>query len=136
MKQREGLTLIEVIVAMLLLAVLGLGMVSFMPMLTRNTQVSSNETVRSQTAIAIFEHIAHDWTNPGSWKNGAVYTEAGEASVEDFVASEMAGLGMNCHAETSYPSPEQERKRIIILCPSEGNLPEWEMRAEFGDPGA
>ena len=128
MKNSQGLTIIEVIVAMTLLAILGAALISMLPMLTSNTRAATLDTTQSQRAIAVFEDIAHAWTNSGAWNNETV---KGGQTVTALV---QARLGTACDATISTPTAE--RKRVIITCEQDGNLPARTLRAEFGDPGA
>lgn len=135
MRKDSGLTLIEVIVALVLLAVIGAALTAILPMITRNTQAATIDTSESQKAITIFEHIARDWSNPGAWSNGIVYlADSSTMSVSDYVASQMASIGRDCTGEVTIPSPE--RRRVTIVCPEAGSLPERIIKAEFGDPNA
>lgn len=135
MRTERGLTLIEVLVAMVLLAILGIAIVAFMPMITRNTMAASTDTSESQRAIAIFEHITRDWSNPGAWSKGEIYLADGTTqTVEAYVADQMSEIGRTCTGEVTIPSPE--RRRVTIVCPASGSLPERIIKAEFGDPSA
>lgn len=135
MKRSDGLTLIEVIVAMGLLVVLGIALISFLPMLTRNTQGASFDTTESQRAVSIFEQVTRDWSNPGAWSTGQIYLPNGDQqSVEAFVADQMNAIGRACTGEVTQPSPE--RRRVTIICPATDSLPERIIKAEFGDPSA
>ena len=126
-KRVSGLTLIEVIIGMLLLAVLAAVLLSFLPRLTQNTQASSVDTGQSQTAIAVFEEIAAAWTNVGAWQTSSV----GGQTVTQLVSDR---LGDACSVDVS--TIDTTRKRVTITCAATDNLPERSLRAEFGDPGA
>jgi Tfp pilus assembly protein PilV len=128
MKHTSGLTVAEVIVAMALLAIVGVAMLSMLPMMTNNTQASTVDTIQSQRVIAVFEDIALAWSNPGAWNNNTV------ASGQSVDALVQARLGDECQVNITTPSPE--RKRVVITCEGGENLPVRRFRAEFGDPNA
>ena len=128
MKHSNGLSLVEVLVAITLLVILGAAMLSMLPMMTINTQASTLDTTQSQRAISIFEDIAFAWSNPGAWNNNIV---KGGQSVTDLV---QARLGSSCTVDITEPSPE--RKRVVITCTQQGNLPARTLRAEYGNPNA
>ena len=135
MKRTEGFTLIEAIVAMTLLAVVGVALTAMLPLITRNTQAATIDTSESQKAISIFEQIARDWSNPGAWSNGIVYMpDSSTLTVADYVQLEMATIGRSCTGTITAPS--SERRRVTISCPPTDSLPERIIKAEFGDPNA
>lgn len=123
----RGLTLVEVLVAIAILAIVSTAVMSFLPMLTRNTQASTLDTIQSQQVMSIFERTASSWSNEGAWKDELV----DGAAVADVVNAE---LGPDCGVVASTPTPE--RKRLVITCTRDGGLPALILRAEFGDPNA
>ena len=122
----KGLTLVEVIVAMALLAILGGALVGVLPTLSRNTQASSVDTVQSQQVLSLFERIGSAWTNQAAWGNERV----DGVDLDDFV---FGVTGDACTVAVTTPTPE--RKRVVITCDERAGLPERSLRAEFGDPG-
>ncbi len=135
MKRSDGFTLIEAIVAMTLLAIVGVSLTAMLPMITRNTQAATIDTSESQKAISIFEQIARDWSNPGAWSSGIVYLpDSSTLPVADYVQLEMASIGRACTGSVTAPSPE--RRRVTISCPATNTLPQRDIKAEFGDPNA
>lgn len=134
MSSKSGLTVVEVIIAMALLALLAAAMVSFLPMLTRTTTAAGLDTAQSQRAISVFEHIARDWSNEMPWRGQFVYVNGAEVSIEAFVAQEMAAVGLSCGVDVISPSAVIQR--VTITCDGGEGLPANTLRAEYGDPGA
>ena len=133
MKSTRGLTLVEVLVAIALLGILGAAIVSFLPMLTQNTQAATVDTSQTHRVIAVFEKLAHDWSNKAAWDSQVVYDEHGyQVDATDYIRDELELAGVSCNA--SLEDVSVERRRVIISCDAESGLPERVFRAEFGNP--
>lgn len=133
MKAKEGLTLVEVLVAIALLGILGAAIVSFLPMLTQNTQAATIDTSQTHRVIAIFEKLAHDWSNKAAWDSQVIYDQNGfPVGAADYIRDELELAGISCNA--SLEEVSVERRRVIIECNAESGLPERLLRAEFGNP--
>jgi prepilin-type N-terminal cleavage/methylation domain-containing protein len=127
MTKRLGLTLVEVLVAIAILAVLGVALVSVLPGLSRNTRASTVDSIQLQQILTVFERISSDWTNQTAYVAERLNT--GE-SVADFTVAETGGA---CTAAVTQPTAE--RKRVTITCEQADGLPARTLRAEFGEPG-
>lgn len=126
MRSVNGMSLVEVIVAMAILAILGAALVGVLPSLSRNTRAASVDTVESQQVLSVFERIGSAWTNQTAWLNEQV-------DGQDLGGFVDAATASACSAVVTAPSPE--RKRVVITCDEGNGLPERSLRAEFGDPG-
>lgn len=125
--RRLGLTLVEVLVAITILAVVSVAVVGLLPFATRNTQDSRLDAVQSRQATSIFERVASAWSNQTPYSSETVDGE----TVSNVVSNVMGGA-----CSSTVTSPDAVRKRLIITCTRDGSLPDLELRAEFGDPGA
>lgn len=133
MKTQQGLTLVEVIVAIALLGILGTAIVSFLPMLTQNTQAATLDTSQTHRVISVFEKLAHDWSNKAAWDSQVVYDEDGfPVPAGDYIREELEKAGITCGA--SLVEVSVERRRVVVTCDPESGLPERLLRAEFGNP--
>jgi prepilin-type N-terminal cleavage/methylation domain-containing protein len=134
MMKSAGLTIIEVIVAMALLAILCAALVGVLPSLSRNTRASTVDTVQSQAVYSTFEAVASAWTNPTAFTNETVDVGGSAVPVATFVSGRTGG---ECTAVvTPQPSATaMTRKRLVITCAGDGILQSRLLRAEYGDPG-
>lgn len=129
---RRGLSLVEVIVAMAVLAILGAALVGVLPLLSQNTRASTIDAGESQRMYEVFERVSLDWTNSSAWTNEQIIrvdAETGQ-SLEDFVDEVLPG----CTVTVNTIVEGGPRKRVLLSCPEQGNLPMRELRAEFGAP--
>lgn len=135
MKWAQGLSIVEVLVAMAILAILGASLVGVLPLLTANTRASTVDTNQSQIIYEVFERIASDWSNITAWTDELVTVAdgAGGTIAVDVVAHVDAVSGSACSA-TVTEVEVGVRKRVVITCVPAGNLPARELRAEFGNP--
>lgn len=134
MRVRSGVTLIEVLVALAILAVIGVSIVMFMPSITRTTQTASLDTRQAQAAISVFERIGRDWSNTLPWTDSVILDNGTSVDLSSFVASEMSVVGLDC--SVAVESPSAVTKRVVITCEAGNGLPEISLRAEYGSPGA
>jgi len=124
------LTVVEVIVAMAVLAILGAALVGVLPLLSRNTRAATVDATESQRMFEVFERVALDWSNSAAWTNEWVLVPGGDQSLADFVSATLEG----CVVGVDTLLVGGVRKRVVLSCPAQGNLPARELRAEFGAP--
>lgn len=134
MTSRNGLTLIEVLVALAMLAIIGVSMMVFMPSITRTTKSAYFDTSQAQAAISVFERISRDWSNTLPWTESVILANGISIDLDSYVSAEMAKVGLSCGVEVQSPSPVT--KRVVISCSPGNDLPEITLRAEYGSPGA
>lgn len=126
----RGLTLLEVIIAMGILAILAGALVGVLPQITRTTRDARTDAVLSQPVFGIFERIGSDWSNVNAWNEGNVVLSTGATPLQTFVAEETDG---QCFA-TIDEVELGVRKRVTITCLADEGLPSRSLRAEFGNP--
>ena len=126
---RHGLTLVEVIVAMALLAIVGASLVAILPQLSRNTRAATEDTTLSNVVYGIFDRIGSDWSNVAGWSAQEVSVGGTPVAVATFVANETGGA---CEIDTQ-PTQGGALRRVIITCAGEGG-PGLVLRAEYGTP--
>lgn len=134
MKSEGGLTLIEVLIALTLLAVIGVSMVVFMPSITSSTRTASFDSRQAQTAISMFERISRDWSNTLPWTDTVILDNGTTRALDAFVSAEMAGVGLDC--DVRVESPSAVTKRVVLTCSAGDDGTPFTLRAEYGSPGA
>lgn len=135
MNQAKGLTIIEVLVAMAMLAILGASLVGVLPLLSANTRASTIDTNQSQLVYEVFERIASDWSNITAWTDELVTVSDGAGGTTAIgVAAHVAAITGNACSATITEVEVGVRKRVVISCGAAGNLPARELRAEYGNP--
>jgi prepilin-type N-terminal cleavage/methylation domain-containing protein len=129
MHGRSGLSIIEVIVAMAVLAIVSAALVGVLPLLSRGTQAATVDSTQSQRMYSVFEQVASDWSNVNAWDSERVVLPVeGELAVTTYVTNQ---LGTGC-AATVTEVEAGVRKRLVITCQESNGLPVREMRAEYG----
>ena len=128
-RDRRGLTVVEVIVAMALLAIVGASLVAILPQLSRNTRAATEDTTLSNVVYGIFDRIGSDWSNNAGWSSESVVVGTDPVPIATFVANET---GNACAVDTQ-PTQGGVLRRVIITCAVDSG-PALVLRAEFGTP--
>lgn len=122
---RAGLTILEVLVAIIILAVVSVAIVGLLPGITRTTVAGADDVVQTQRMVSVLERVGDAWRDGDEFADGNV----GDDSLAAFVT---ANLGTSCSADS--PSPANGVRTVVITCDAIGALPAQELRQAFGDP--
>ena len=127
----KGLTIIEVMVALAILAIVSVAIVgSFFALRTLN-QDSSTEVDYSRAVRSAMERIRLEWRDPDLFDRMVIAT-VDDLTVNEFVQSR---LDENCSAEVFNDSVVPDDVRMVrITCATQGGVNEQVYEAEFGRP--
>ena len=126
---QRGLTLVEVVVAMALLAILAASLVALLPQLSRNTRAATEDTTLSNAVYGVFERLGSDWSNVSPWSAESVFVGEVLVPIDDFVDAETGG---ECVVDWQ-PTQGGVLRRVTITCVGEAG-PGLVLRAEYGTP--
>lgn len=125
----RGLTIVEVVVAMALLAILGASLVALLPQLSRNTRAATEDTTLSNVVYGVFERLGSDWSNVSPWSAESVFVGETLVPLADFVDAETGGA---CDVDVQ-PTQGGILRRVTITCAGDVG-PAVVLRAEYGTP--
>lgn len=134
MTRDSGLTVVETLVAIVLLGIISVAVISFLPIIGQTTTDADLDARQTQRAISIFEKIGSDWTNEVPWRDEFLFVAGVEVPVQTFVANEMAAVGLDC--SVAVAGATSVTKRVTITCEGDESLPESRLSAEYGMPSA
>jgi len=107
MKRREsGLTVIEILVALALLAVVSTAIVGLFSMLSRTVRVSSEDVDMSRVVRTVGDAILDDWRIPAEWIGATV----GGYTLSEFVTTETGG-----RCTGGWATPDIEDVRVVTI---------------------
>lgn len=119
-----GLTLVEVLVAIVILAVISAAIVGLLPGLTRTSIAANDDIEETQVVMSAFERIAEAWRDEAAYENERVDGQP----VADYVAAQTTRCAYG-------PPVDHAWGRIVtITCPAVGALPERVLVRAYGDP--
>lgn len=122
----SGLTIIEVLVAMTLLAVVSSAIVGSFALVTSLNRDTSADVDYSRLVRSVAEAITDDWEVPSEWNAGTV----GGSLLAGFVDNETDGV-----CQGSWSAPDVDEVRVVtIVCEATGDLGAQTYQFEVGDP--
>lgn len=123
-----GLSLVEVLVAITILAIISAAVVGLLPSIVRTSRAASNDLIDTQTMQTVLERIAGEWQDSSAYAAQTI----GEDAIGVFIAEQLAAS--DCTGAVSQPAVS--RTLVVITCPASGGLPERSLRREYAEPVA
>ena len=117
--------MIEVLVAIVILAVVSVAIVGLLPGITRTTAAGSEDVVQTQRMASVLERVGDAWMDGTAFEGGVVDGQL-------VAAFATAALGDSCTATS--PGPVDGLRTVVVTCEPVGSLPAQELRQVFGDP--
>ena len=123
---RHGLTLVEVLVAMTLLAIVSSAIVGSFALMTSTNRDTSADVDYGRLVRSVSEGIADDWEVPSEWNAGTI----GGYLLADYVVNETQG-----RCEGSWSAPDVSAVRVVtIACEAVDDLAAQTYQFELGSP--
>jgi len=127
-QRRDGFTIVEVLVAMVLLGLISAAIVGTFSLMTGINRAASSDVDYSRIVRSVYERTKLDWSLPLEWENERV---AG-THVSTYVSNMSDG---RCNAEVIEDAVVPDAVRVVrVSCEAEGDLPEQVYNLEFGKP--
>lgn len=132
MKKSSGFTLVEMLVAIALLAIIGAALVTFLPTIVTLNRNSTGEQEITVDAKRFFESVRQAWQDGGHFEAGTIPIE-NEDGTEETVALEGYAVSDACTVSVMDPDAGSPgiRKRVTLTCDGVSTP----FIAEFGNPG-
>ena len=137
MKTKHGFTIIETLIAVVIVGIIATAIMAFIPTISRTNQSTRTDQIFTIAAKHFMEDVRSAWTDT---VDGRDYfdndTVADGTLIEDYLMNDLPD-GFSCQAALSDPdsgafSPIQ-RKRVSLACTST-NASSVIFNAEFGRP--
>ena len=132
-RSRDGLTVIEVLVALALLGIVATAIIGSFSLVARLNRDASIDVDYSRVVRSTMERVGVVWQNTDRWEDGGAFLDEEATTVNDFVQA----LSDECQAEVLAPldgSPVVRVVRITCSGASGTNLSPQVFEMEFGSP--
>jgi prepilin-type N-terminal cleavage/methylation domain-containing protein len=131
--RKQGLTLIEVLVAIAMLGLISAAIVGSFTLLRTINSAAEEEVDYTRAVRSAYERIRLEWLDPSLFEAEQIGADLTAKSVADFVSEDVSSA---CTAEV-FDDPEVGGdlvKRVRITCEGAGNGPDQVYETEFGRP--
>lgn len=137
MKKSSGFTLVEMLVAIALLAIIGAALVTFLPTIVTLNRTATVDQGTTVFAKRFFENVRRSWQVSGNFDSGTIIVKNADGTEQTLVLSGTetnVASSTGCTAVAADPDSgvytPPVRKRVALACQNGTST----FVAEFGRP--